>query len=210
MINQLTHSSKSLNVTAINTWHAEQIRQALTNLQADDQQPDPACKQAAVLVPFVRQDQAWHLVFIRRAVIEGDLHSGQVAFPGGRYETQDDDLIQTAVREAFEEIGLPPAAVDIIGAAQKEVSQSGYEVLPVAGIIHQPVDFQIQPSEVDRVFTIPLQWLLDHEYTTQTLQTRTGSLDIIYFDDYDGETLWGLSARIVIQITSAIKQSVKI
>ena len=89
----------------------DQIRQSL---QSESEQThdvpylwsDDECKQAGVLIPFIRKKQQWHILYIRRATFEGDHHSGQVAFAGGKYEQQDADLQATALREAHEEVGI--------------------------------------------------------------------------------------------------------
>jgi 8-oxo-dGTP pyrophosphatase MutT (NUDIX family) len=156
---------------------------------------------AAVLLPLYRRDDAWHLVFIRRAEHPGDPHSGQVAFPGGRREPGDANSIATALREAHEEIGLPPTAVRVLGALPPMHTVSRFLVVPVVGEIDWPQALYPDPSEVARIFSIPLVWLArpgHHRVRPYPDPTHPQVRDVVFFDPYDGEHLWGVTARITL------------
>lgn len=166
-------------------------------------------KPAAVLVPFVRKGGDWHLVFTRRNV-ELPEHSGQVAFPGGRADPDDTSPEQTALREAQEEIGLDPADVHILGRLRDFLTITNYCVTPVVGVIPWPYRFHLAHQEVSRVFTIPLDWLADprnHEIQQRTLPPPFEPLPVIYFRPYDGEVLWGASARLTLNLLNILKQN---
>lgn len=163
---------------------------------------------AAVLIPFTRVGHAWHLVFIRRAEHSEDMHSGQVAFPGGGAHPADPDPETTALREAEEEIGLKPADVRIIGKLNNFVTISSYIVTPVVGVIPWPYEFHLDRDEVSRVFTIPLDWLGDndnHAVHQRKLPAPYPPISVIYFKPYDGEVLWGASARFTIGLINILK-----
>ena len=182
----------------------EEIRQRLRN-QAQTTQDvpfdwgDEDCKQAGVLIPFVREAGRWQILFIRRSDHEDDHHSGQVAFAGGKFESGDEDLKQTALREAHEEIGLNPQHVDILGRLNYHYSITRFKILPVVGHVrHWPYDFMPDPGEVARVFRIPLSWLADRSnYRIEQRQTVGKSIPVLYYDEYDGEVLWGATARMM-------------
>lgn len=170
---------------------------------------------AAVLIPFVRVDNEWHILFTRR---NSDLpeHSGQVAFPGGRADHGDASPEQTALREAYEEIGLPPESVRILGRMNSFTTISNYNVTPVVGMAPWPFPIRIAYIEVSRVFTIPWAWLVDpssHEIKYRALPSPREPIPVVYFKPYDGEVLWGVSAYIVLNLleiltgNSAIKRS---
>ena len=130
-------------------------------------------------------------------------HSGQVAFPGGRSEPGDRSPEATALREAHEEIGLPPGEVHILGRLNDFITITNYAVTPVVGHIPWPFDLAIQTEEVSRVFTIPLEWLSDplhHEVRKRSLKPLSGHVDVIYFQPYDGELLWGATARFTLTL----------
>lgn len=164
---------------------------------------------AAVLMPMFCQDGEWRLLFIRRAEYRGDKHSGQVAFPGGRWEAGDEDLCFTALRESREEIGLDPGDVRIIGRLDRLNTSTGFLVSPYVGIIPWPRQLRIDTNEVSRVFSIPLSWLADaahweeREYTPPAGPVRRHP--VIFYLPYDGEILWGASARMVIDLLERLK-----
>ena len=147
-------------------------------------------RDAAVLVPFVRLRDEWHLLYIRRACSERDRHSGQVAFAGGKRDPQDPDLYSTALREAQEEIGINSQDVSILGQLTAHHSISNFKITPVVGQVPWPYSLQLQRSEVDRAFTIPLAWLADPRNHELRLRELKGSpVPVVYFKEYDGELL---------------------
>jgi len=146
-------------------------------------------RQAAVLLPLVKTANQWHLLFIRRATNKHDRHSGQVAFPGGATEKSDPSATATALRETTEEIGVTPDRIKIIA-----------ELGP---------NLNLETSEVARAFLIPLPWLRNAD--NYTLRARS-DMDkksaarhpIIVYNDFDGETLWGATARMTMNFFKAL------
>jgi len=125
-------------------------------------------------------------------------HKGQVAFPGGACETEDESLEATALRETEEEIGIQPDEVRILGRLRELITVSGYCVAPIVGVIKWPIQLSLSPAEVTRVFTMPLQWLTYPENREIRMLNRSGrDVEVIYFKPYDGEVLWGATARMV-------------
>ena len=159
-------------------------------------------KPASVLVPFLPGEDGWNLLFTRRTdtLVE---HSGQVAFPGGRAEAEDRSLEETALREAREEIGLEPGSVRILGRLDSFVTITNYILTPVVGRIPWPFPISLEAEEVQRVFTIPLAWLANpanRETRPRLLPPPFPSIPVIYFHPFDGETLWGVSAQITVNL----------
>lgn len=152
---------------------------------------------AAVLMPLLVKDDAWHMLFTRRNS-ELPEHSGQVAFPGGRFDLGDTSPEQTALREAEEEIGLQPKDVRILGRLHDFLTITNYLVSPVVGRIPWPYRLRLAGHEVSRAFTIPLAWLADpgnREERQRELPPPYPPVSVIYYHPYDGEILWGASAR---------------
>jgi 8-oxo-dGTP pyrophosphatase MutT (NUDIX family) len=179
----------------------------------DDPYPDNFLnsqpRMAAVLVPFLWLDGQWHVLFIRRTHVDGDIHSGQVAFPGGGAEPGDEDPVATALREANEEIRLQANDIEIIGRLPRLRTISNFVVTPVVGILDWPAELVPNPAEVSRIFTIPLAWLVDPD--NRTIQNRElpkpfGAVEVIYFNEHQGEILWGASARIMQKIIETLLQ----
>lgn len=165
--------------------------------------PQTLPRQAAVLVPLVQIDRAWRLLFIRRAECAGDRHSGQVAFVGGKREPGDDDAEATALREAAEELGIDPGDVQVLGRLNDQISVTNYAVRPVVGTMPWPYELAPAPLEVARYFTVPLSWLADfnnRELRYRELAPGAAPVPVIYFRKYDGETLWGTTARITVSL----------
>lgn len=151
---------------------------------------------AAVLVPLIWDQGQWNLLFTRRGVDLED-HSGQVSFPGGAWEERDGDLEQTALREAREEVGINPASVAIIGKMARFDMVSYFQVTPVVGVVAWPCELKINPSEVARAFTVPLNWLADpRNFQIKPRQFEGQTFRIPYYNDYDGEIIWGATAQI--------------
>jgi 8-oxo-dGTP pyrophosphatase MutT (NUDIX family) len=161
---------------------------------------------AAVLIPFLYRNSGWHILYTRR---HSDLpeHSGQVAFPGGRADPGDLSPEQTALRESNEEIGLKPQDVRILGRLQDYLTITNYRVTPVVGVIPWPYELHPAEAEVSRVFTIPLDWLAqpeNHAERPRQLPPPYAPAKVVYFEPYEGEVLWGASARMTLNLVRVL------
>ena len=156
-------------------------------------------RKASVLIPLQHKEDGWHVLFIRRTSIPGDFHSGQVAFPGGSEDPEDKNPIDTALRETCEEIGIEKENIEVLGEMNKFLTISNFLVTPIVGIIPWPAKFIPSEDEVDRIFTIPLSWLFDkNNQEKKDRKLPNGiKLSVTYFEEYDGEVLWGASAKIL-------------
>ncbi len=161
---------------------------------------------AAVLIPLIVIKEEWHLVFTRRTEAV-EHHKGQVSFPGGGCEVGELTPEQTALREAEEEIGIKPGDVRLLGKLNDVLTITHYRVTPVVGVIPWPFEIHTEPAEVERVFTLPLAWLADPDNWEERLITPTGSLrsfPVIYYHQYNGEILWGATARMTHNFLSVL------
>jgi 8-oxo-dGTP pyrophosphatase MutT (NUDIX family) len=162
---------------------------------------------AAVLIPFAWRGDEWHLVFTRRTD-SVEHHKGQVSFPGGACDAGETTPEVTALREAEEEIGLHPADVRLLGRLNDILTITRYRVTPVAGVIPWPYSFRPALGEVARVFTIPLLWLADRRNWYEQPFTPDGvrrPFSVVIYHPYDGEVLWGASARMVLNLLSVLE-----
>lgn len=168
---------------------------------------DSDFSKAAVLIPFIRDRQQWHLLFIRRARHEDDYHSGQVAFAGGKHEPGDRTLQVTALREAQEEIGLLPEHVSVLGQLNYHHSISRFRIRPVVAHIPWPYELTLDQQEVSRAFTIPLSWLAnpDNHRVEEREVEGFEPFPVVWFDEYDGEQLWGATARMTLSLISLLR-----
>ena len=165
------------------------------------------CKKAAVLVPLLWKTDEWHLLFTRRTDTV-QTHKGQVSFPGGQQDEEDVSPEATALREAWEEIGLQKDNVRIFGRLRDVESSSDFSITPVVGQILKPFDYQISTEEVSKVFSIPLAWVADRKNYSIGEYRSNGRVypGVIYYDRYKGELLWGISARITLDFLDILNQ----
>jgi 8-oxo-dGTP pyrophosphatase MutT (NUDIX family) len=192
---------------------AEEIRQRL-HAQADTTYDVPPellsadAREAAVLVPFLRIEDAWHILYIRRANYPGDRHSGQVAFAGGKRDDVDDDLLATALREAREEIGIVADDVEVLGYINHHHTISEFQVRPYVGVMPWPYQLTLDDVEVARAFTMPLNWLAQaSNYRTEERQHPDSKRPwpVVYYNLYDGEMLWGATARMTLSLIDVLQ-----
>ncbi|HEV3056253.1 MAG TPA: CoA pyrophosphatase [Solirubrobacteraceae bacterium] len=150
---------------------------------------------AGVLVPLYLDNGELHVVFTRR---RDDLrrHPGEISFPGGRKDPQDGDLCETALREAEEEIGLPPADVEVLGALQPVPTlATGYAVYPFVGLIEPGHEWELSAHEVAEIIELSLT-ALEHGYGRRRLIRRGLPIrtDTYLVGDH---LIWGATARIL-------------
>ncbi|NPV86063.1 MAG: CoA pyrophosphatase [Anaerolineae bacterium] len=169
---------------------------------------DSAFRMAAVLTPLLIENGKCHLLFTRRTEMVNS-HKGQVSFPGGLIEPQDNGPIATALRETYEEIGIPPEKIKILGQLDDVYTAStGFVITPIVGRIPWPVQLKISADEVSRVFTIPLSWLAnpDHlEERSMILPDGRVIPDVLYYKPYNGEEVWGITARITLKLLQVLE-----
>jgi len=163
---------------------------------------------AAVLIPLLKDLETWKILFIKRTVHQNDRHSGQIAFPGGRFDSVDSSLERTALRETYEEIGLNPDSVQILGQSCSMITVTGYEVTPFVGILPWPIPLNLSREEVEKTLLIPLEWLIKPK-NHRTELWRPGSapdieLPVIFYKEFEGEVLWGASAQILVDFLDLV------
>jgi 8-oxo-dGTP pyrophosphatase MutT (NUDIX family) len=162
-------------------------------------------KCAAVLIPLVWQAEEWHVLFTRRTD-RVESHKGQVSFPGGACDEGETTAEETALREAEEEIGIPPREVRVLGRLSNLITITYFRVTPVVGVIRWPAVFRVGEHEVARIFTIPLAWLANPSNRWQFEVPGTGR-SLIAYHPYDGELLWGATARMTVDFLNVIGYS---
>ena len=167
--------------------------------------PEPPLKPAAVLVPIVEHADALTVLLTKRTDHLAD-HAGQISFPGGRIEPEDADPEQAALREAREEVGLPSDRVELIGRLDIYRTRTGFEVVPVVGLVRPPLDdLKPDPYEVAEVFEVPLSFILDpvnHELHSRELR---GAKRTFYVLPYQGRHIWGATAGMLVNLAQVLR-----
>jgi 8-oxo-dGTP pyrophosphatase MutT (NUDIX family) len=162
---------------------------------------------AAVLVPILDLPDP-EVVLTRRADHLAQ-HPGQVSFPGGAAEEDDRSAVQTALREAHEEIGLPPEAAQPIGFLDRMDTISDYRVLPVVALVSAPVVWAPDHQEVAEVFTVPVSIALDRQRYQGRAVSRDGRTYTIWSLDWEGYNIWGATAAMLMNLITRLEHSVE-
>ncbi|HXZ95390.1 MAG TPA: CoA pyrophosphatase [Dehalococcoidia bacterium] len=156
---------------------------------------DENLKASAVLIPLFCSQGQYHVLFTERSD-EVTFHKGQVSFPGGTQEPSDSSLLQTAIRESEEEIGLKAKDIEILGELDDSTTfTSNYVISPFVGFIPHPHSLKTNGREVKGAFSVPLSFLMDEANFNQDS----------YAYEYEGHIIWGATARILRQFIDLLK-----
>lgn len=168
-------------------------------------QIDLPLKPAAVLLGLVEREGGLQVLLTKRSQ-QLKTHSGQVSFPGGKCDAEDRDAVATALREADEEIGLGAQYVDVIGAMEDYETVTGFAVTPVVGFVRPDFALKIDPGEVDDVFEVPLDFILDPK--NQQIQSREwqGKKRHYYVFPHDRYHIWGATAAMLVRFSALIQE----
>jgi len=197
----------ALTVSVSDNTHYEAVpRQLLTCLDtAPDGRDRPQMKNgrdddrlAAVLVPLIWRDSVWQILLTKRAAHLSH-HAGQISFPGGALDASDKGLVDTALREAHEEISLTPLSVKVMGSLLPVRSPAGFIVQPIVGIIGGDIfdDLRPDPAEVDSIFTLPLAHIGEPDNFSLIPRQTDGRDNSYWVVSHPEHYIWGLSARVL-------------
>lgn len=153
-------------------------------------------KPAAVLIPIIERETQLTVLFTQRSS-HLKHHPGQVSFPGGKQETSDKDLIETALRETHEEIGISPEKINVLGNLHRFRTVSRYEVTPFVSLVNPHFTLLLDKNEVESVFEVPLVYLLDSQNHFVHWAKRNGKQQPIYFIPWQDRMIWGATAAFV-------------
>jgi len=156
-------------------------------------------RHAAVLVPITDRPEPGVILTRRPAWLRS--HAGQVAFPGGKVDPEDESAIIAALREAEEEIALPRHHVEILGPADDYYSGSGYQITPVVGVVTPDLPLVPNPSEVEEWFEVPLEILFDRAKYARRQVEWQGQMREYYDMDWEGRRIWGVTAGIIANLS---------
>ena len=160
---------------------------------------------AAVLIPLIERCGEFTVMFTRRSA-HLTYHPGQICFPGGRINSDDDSPQTAALRETHEEVGLSSKRVELNGELDIYVTRTGFQVTPGVGIVRPPVTFHPDPVEVAEVFEVPLAYVTDPENYEQRSQLQAGQRRYFYVLTYKDRIIWGATAGMLVNLAHVLQE----
>ncbi|WP_189610095.1 NUDIX hydrolase [Saccharospirillum salsuginis] len=159
---------------------------------------------AGVLVPMVAGAEPALLLTVRASHLNS--HPGDVAFPGGMWETSDADLQQTALRETDEELNIPPDRVSVLGPLSTGLSKTGVQVYPYVGVIEQLDGCRASPDEIESWFTVPWSFFATTEPELQPIRRHGIEFHLPHYH-YERWHIWGLTAMILLELINLVEET---
>ncbi len=161
---------------------------------------------SAVLVPIYSKQSQYYILFTKRTE-KVETHKGQISFPGGAYEKGDTTLADTARRECAEEIGIMPGDVEILGELDDQLSlASNFVISPFVALIPWPHQLKLSKDEIDEIIEVPIPTLLEKGCQQKEREGADGATVAGYSYHYDGNIIWGATARILDQFLELFQQ----
>jgi 8-oxo-dGTP pyrophosphatase MutT (NUDIX family) len=193
-----------MDLTTAATSRLERLRQVLEQRVRRSIDTVPPLLRAGVLIPLLQRDNGLELLFTRRTdtVLT---HKGQISFPGGQREESDLVTVETALRESYEEIGLEPSRVTVLGELDDVFTAvSSFVITPVVGLVEGGIDdLRLAPDEVKSLLMVPVNRLFDADvHTIETRSVGEQQYRIHYYTIGD-DVIWGATGRIVYQFLKA-------
>ena len=162
---------------------------------------------AGVLVPLFIKNEELSVVLTQRTVAV-EHHKGQISFPGGTMDKVDSTIIDTALREAWEEIGLLRTSVEVLGLLSDFCTPSGFSITPVVGFLPPNPSYILNKTEVSEIFDVPLSFFLDPRNERTEKCIRFDKMMNIYFYNYGTHEIWGATAEILRNFLQALNTEI--
>jgi 8-oxo-dGTP pyrophosphatase MutT (NUDIX family) len=154
-------------------------------------------QQAAVLIPVTTSGNPLVILTLRATDLSS--HGGEVALPGGKHDLEDATLLQTALRETEEEIGLHSWDLEVLGNLKPFISKYGLQVTPFVGLVSEDVQLTPNRHELEMIFRVPVSYLLTDPRTSTNVISRHGTTFRVPTYYYEGHRIWGLTAMILVE-----------
>ena len=163
----------------------------------------PDYRKAAVMMLFFVKNNTPH-VLLQLRTDRVSTHKGQVSMPGGGFDSTDRDLLHTALRETHEEMGIDPTAIEVIGEFDEYISIMGFQVNVFAGALNSAVEYTACDDETEQILEVPFSLFYNEEfYKCEKLAHEGREFDVYYYD-FNGITVWGMTARILTDFSRKI------
>ncbi|HPS57335.1 MAG TPA: CoA pyrophosphatase [Spirochaetota bacterium] len=163
----------------------------------------PDYRKAAVMMLFFEKNNSVH-VLLQLRTDRVSTHKGQVSMPGGSCDSTDRDLLQTALRETNEEMGIDPSAIEVIGEFDEYISIMGFQVNVFAGALNSKIEYTASDDETEQILEVPFSLFYNEEFYKCEKLTHEGREFDVYYYDFNGITVWGMTARILTDFSRKI------
>ncbi len=164
---------------------------------------DQSLTPAAVLLLLFQKEGHYHIIFnLRTQQVEH--HKGEISFPGGVYDEGDENLMATALRENWEEMGIRKGDVTVLGELDDLQTRSNFRISPFVGTFPYPYEYKASPIEVAQVLEVPVDHLLESANQIHVVQGRGGESQMEHSYRYQDHVIWGATARILYQFLTLI------
>jgi len=191
------------------TYSFEDFKKEITNKLSSRNKRSidfPDFRKSAVLMLFLEKNNSPHVVLTVRSD-KVSTHKGQVAFPGGSHDEDDKDFLETALRETYEEIGLHQSLIEILGEYDEYISIMGFHVYVFVGALKDRPEYNICEDEIAELIEVPFSLFYNEEYTKTERVLYDGNEYDVYYYDYNGITIWGMTARILTDFSRNVCKS---
>jgi len=166
---------------------------------------DSSLTDAAVLLPIFEKHGKCHIIFTKRTE-HLNHHKGQISFPGGGRHPEDRSLLETALRESHEEIGLIESDVEILGELDDAATvTSAFRIVPFIGLIPYPYEFNIDKFEVEEIFDLPLEAMMKRAVKKEEIMVYGEKIIRVYTFELNGRVIWGATAWILNQFLDILR-----
>jgi 8-oxo-dGTP pyrophosphatase MutT (NUDIX family) len=160
-------------------------------------------RKASVLILLVNKNSSPHVILTMRTD-KVSTHKGDVSFPGGTIDAEDENSLFTALRETCEEIGIPPEKIKVLGEFDEYISLAGFHVNVFAGAADYPLQYNLSEDEIDSILEVPLSCFCNEGYYKCDRFEHKGEEVCVYYYDYCGTTIWGMTARILTDFAAMV------
>ena len=167
--------------------------------------PQESLIPAAVLIPLIDRPGGVTVMLTKRSQHLPD-HPGQISFPGGRIDAADAGPAAAALREAQEEVGLPPQCVEVAGELDVYVTRTGFHITPVVGLVRPPFDVRPDPAEVADVFELPLALAINPANYERRARLHEGQRRYFYVLMYEDRIVWGATAGMLVNLAHVLQE----
>ena len=167
---------------------------------------DPALTPAGVMLLIYPKDGE-HCILLQKRSNRVDSHKGEISFPGGKRDPEDDTLLDTALRETYEEMGIEREDVEVLGALDQTATTTGFCTSPFAGTIPYPYKFNVQEEEVAQALEVPVSSLMDRTNRRDEIRVLNGDLEYAPVFAYNGHIIFGATARILNRFLQLLETS---